>query len=53
MKLSQQIRVDQRYSAMMLLRWLRATNRKCRKLHNQPYCTTAEARREVIATYGW
>src|SRR5262245_20512904 len=52
-KLSHLIRVDSRYSALMLLRWYLATNRKCRKLMLAPYCTAKEARKRVIETYGW
>lgn len=53
MKLSKLIRVDRQHSALLLLRWYRATNRKYRKLGLRPYITAWGAREEVIATYGW
>ena len=53
MKLSNQVRIDSRFSALLLLRWLLATNRKCRKLGLSPYCTAKEARQSVIQSYGW
>ncbi len=54
-RLSKQIRIDQRYSALCLLRWIRTTNQMVRKMHalSKYYMSVRQARELVIATYGW
>jgi hypothetical protein len=54
-KLSRLVRVDHQYSALCLLRWIRTTNQMVRKMHalSTYYMTTRQARKLVVATYGW
>ncbi len=50
--LHNQIKIDNRFSALLDLRWFRSVNRLARKMGIKPY-SRVEVRKTILTRYGW